>query len=241
MLEPLSKILGKIFKAIYEYLVSMGNEPAQVSYYAIALLLMAVIYKLITIPLTIQSLKQTRKTAELQPQLDELKKKYGYDQEIYTKKVQEFQKEHNLAGAGCSGCLLMILQLVIVIALFQVIKNPAMYLFDDPKKIDEIAKNFFWVKDLSLVDPTGFVLALVNSLSQLLVTYLGQSQNASAAPGMQSQQSMMYIMPIAFFFIFMKMPAGLLLYWVAGNIIEIVVKLIGNSVNANKLSVDEVK
>lgn len=241
MLEPLSQLLGKLFKFIYEYLINMGNEPAQVSYYAIALLIMAVIYKLITIPLTIQSLKQTQKTAALQPQMDELKKKYGYDQQIYQQKLQEFQKEHNLAGAGCSGCLLMILQLVIVIALFAVIREPAKYLFDNPEEINKIAKNFFWVKDLSKTDPLIYVLPLINSLSQLLVSFLGQNQTASAAPGMQSQQTMMYMLPVVFFFLFLKMPAGLLLYWAAGNIIEIIVKLIGRAVNANKMQVDEVK
>lgn len=239
MLGFLSEILGRIFKFIYEYLVALGNEPAQVSYYAIALLIMAVIYKLITIPLTIQSLKQTQKAAQLQPQMDELKKKYGYDQNIYNQKVQEFQKENNVAGAGCSGCLMMILQLVIVIALFAVIREPGKYLFDNPEDIEKIAKNFFWIKDLSIPDPTVIVLPLANSLTQLLVTYLGQ--NSNTAPAMQQQQTMMYLLPIVFFFLFMKMPAGLLLYWAAGNIIEIVVKLINRAVTANKLNVNEVE
>lgn len=234
MLEPLSQLLGRVFKFIYEYLVSLGNEPAQVSYYAIALLIMAVIYKLITIPLTVQSLKQTQKMSELQPEMDELKKKYGYDQQIYQQKVQELQKEHNVAGAGCSGCLLMILQLIIVIALFAVIKEPAKYLFDNPDEINKIARNFFWINDLSLKDPTGFVLALANSVTQFLVSYLGQSANAANNPAMQQQQMMMYMLPIVFFFLFIKMPAGLLLYWVFGNIIEIIVKLINKAVAVNK-------
>ena len=238
MLGFLSEILGRIFKFIYEYLVALGNEPSQVSYYAMALLIMAVIYKLITIPLTIQSLKQTQKAAQLQPQMEELKKKYGYDQNIYNQKVQEFQRENNVAGAGCSGCLMMILQLVIVIALFAVIREPAKYLFDNPEDIDKIARNFFWIKDMSLPDPTVFVLPLLNSLTQLLVTYLGQT--ASAGPNMKQQQTMMYMLPIVFFFLFMKMPAGLLLYWAFGNMIEIVVKLINKAVSANKSGENEV-
>lgn len=239
MLGFLSEILGRIFKFIYEYLVALGNEPAHVSYYAISLLIMAVIYKLITIPLTIQSLKQTQKAAKLQPQMDELKKKYGYDQNIYNQKVQEFQKENNVAGAGCSGCLMMILQLVIVIALFAVIREPGKYLFDNPADIEKIARNFFWIKDLSIPDPTVFVLPLANSLTQLLVTYLGQ--NSTAGPAMKQQQTMMYLLPVVFFFLFMKMPAGLLLYWAAGNIIEIIVKLINKAVTANKVNVNEVE
>lgn len=231
----LSQIIGKLFRFIYNYLVSLGNEPANISYYAIALLIMSVIYKLITIPLTIQSTKQSQKAQSLQPQMEELKKKYGYDQRIYTQKVQELQKEHNVAGAGCSSCLMMIIQMIIVIALFNVIREPQRYLFDDPKKINTIAKNFFWIKDLSLMDPTGFVLALLNSLTQFLVSFLS-SMNTPGAPAgaMQTQKMMLYIFPLVFFFVFRTLPAGLVLYWVAGNIIEIIVKLITKAFSARK-------
>lgn len=243
-MQYLSQILGRIFKFIYEWLVGLGNEPTSISYYALALLAMAVIYKLITIPLTIQSAKQTAKTQALAPQLEEIKKKYGYDQQIYQKKVAEFQKENNVSQAGCSGCLLMILQLVIVMALFRVIKEPGVYLFDDPEKINHIAKNFFWVNDLSLPDP-GYILIpflnilpLLNSLSQLLVTMLGQ--NGPSNPAMESQKTMFYMLPLVFFFLFRNMPAGLVLYWTAGNIIEIIVKLITKAASTNKNEVKEV-
>lgn len=238
-MQFLSQILGGIFKFIYEWLVALGNEPTNISYYAMALLAMAVLYKLITIPLTIQSMKQTQKAQALAPQMEELKKKYGYDQQIYQKKVAEFQKENNASQAGCAGCLMMILQLVIVMALFAVIREPHKYLFpENPNQINEIAKNFFWINDLSKADPTGFVLALLNSGTQLLVTMLGTT--GAQTPGMENQKMMFYMLPIVFFFVFRTMPAGLVLYWTAGNIIEIIVKLITKAVSANKLDVKEV-
>jgi len=234
-LQALSNLLGKVFKFIYESLVNIGAEPANISYYAIALLIMAVIYKLITIPLTLQSTKAQKKTQELQPQIEELKKKYGYDQQILNQKIQEFQKENNATAAGCSGCLMMVLQLVIVIALFAVVREPGKYLFDNPADIEKIRRNFFWINDLSTADPTGFVLALLNSLTQVAVSFLSQVSTGAESPqAEQTQKMMMYGMPIMFFFVFRTMPAGLVLYWVAGNIIEILFKGTTRLVGRNK-------
>lgn len=235
--NPLTQILGKIFKIIYETLVGLGQEPSQVSYYAIAILVMAVIYKLITIPLTIQQTKATQKTMALQPQIEELKKKYGYDQQILQRKIQELQKENNATQAGCSSCLLIILQFVIVIALFNVIRNPGNYI-----DIENIARNFFWIPDLSLADPTGFVIALLNSGTQLIVSYLSQANTPAVSEQAQSSQKMMlYMLPIVFFFVFRTMPSGLVLYWTFGNLIEIAVKLITRAVTARKLENSEVR
>lgn len=235
--NPLTQILGTIFKYIYETLVGLGSEPSQVSYYAIAILVMAVIYKLITIPLTIQQTKATQKTMALQPQMEELKKKYGYDQQILQRKIQELQKENNATQAGCSSCLLIIIQFVIVIALFNVIRNPGNYI-----DIQNISRNFFWIPDLSEADPTGFVLALLNSGTQLVVSYLSQANTPAVSEQAQSSQKMMlYMLPIVFFFVFRTMPAGLVLYWTFGNLIEIAVKSITRAVTARKLENSEVR
>ena len=134
---------------------------------------------------------------------------------------------------------MMIVQMVIVIALFQVIRNPQLYLFDSPEQYENIARNFFWMQDLAQPDPTGFVIALLNSATQLGVSMLQQAGQQNN-PQMQSTQTMFYILPIVFFFVFRNMPAGLVLYWVAGNIIEIIVKLITRAVSKPEVEVKEV-
>lgn len=241
-MNTLYQILGRVFKFIYDTLVGLGPEPEQISYYAIALLVMAVIYKLLTIPLTVQQAKATKRTAELQPKIEELKKKYGYNQEILNQKIQEFQKENNATQAGCSSCLMIIVQFVIVIALFGVIREPAKYLFDNPDQINTIARNFFWIPDLSLPDPTGWLIALLNSGSQMLVSFLSQSNQPGVNEQAQSSQKMMlYILPIVFFFMFRSMPAGLVVYWTAGNVIEIIVKLVTKFITNRQLKTNEVQ
>lgn len=234
-MQFLTDLLGGLFRYIYETLVSLGAETSSISNLAMAFIIMAVVYKLLTIPLTIQQTKATKKTAELQPKIDEIKKKYGYDQQILNQKLQEFQKENNVATAGCSGCLVMILQLVIVFALYNVVQYPGYYLFDNPEKIQQIARNFFWIEDLALSDKTGFVLAALNSLTQMGVSYLSQgTMGAQTEQAQQTQKMMMYGLPLIFFFIFRNMPAGLVLYWIVGNIIEIAVRSVGKIITIKK-------
>ncbi|MDO4778005.1 MAG: YidC/Oxa1 family membrane protein insertase [Tissierellia bacterium] len=224
-MDFLSNLLGQLFKFIYDTLESTGVNISDVSNLAIALILMSLVYKVITMPLTIQQTKNSQKTAELQPKLDEIKKKYGYDQQILNQKIQEFQKENNMASAGCSGCLLLIVQMVIVFALFNVVREPGKYLFEDPNQINNIAKNFFWIDNLFMADPTGFVFALLNSLTQLAVAYLSQnSATSQTQQAAQTQKMLMYGLPIIFFVFFRTMPAGLVLYWISGNIVEIIIK-----------------
>lgn len=224
-MEFLSNLLGQLFKFVYDTVENIGIGNATISYYAVAVIIMGLIYKLITIPMTIQSAKQAKRQQEMQPELDKIKQKYGYDQQIYQKKLQEFQKENNMMQGCGSSCLTMILQMIIAIALYNVMRDPHKYLTG----YENISRSFLWISDLSLADPTGFLLPLINSLSQLGYQYLNQNKaQAQQAAGMNT---VLYIMPIMFFFIFRSLPAGLVLYWSIGNVIEILIrgsiKLIG--------------
>lgn len=218
-MEFLSSILGKLFSFIYESLKGMGIGNGSFSTYAMTIIAMGVIYKILTIPMTLQTAKQQRKQKEMQPELDRIKQKYGYDQQIYQKKMMEFQKENNMMQ-GCGGsCLTFIFQMVIIFALYNVIKEPQKYLHD----YENINRAFFWIKDLALADPTGFALPLINSVSQLGYQFLNKS-SMDANPQAGSMQTMMYVMPIMFFFIFRNLPAALVLYWSVGNVLEILIR-----------------
>lgn len=214
----LSNVLGQLFKYVYETVEIVGLGGQTVSNYAIAVIIMGLINKLLTIPMTVQQAKQAKKQRELQPEVEKLQKKFGYNQEVYQKKLQEFQKENNMMQ-GCGGsCLTFILQMVIVIALYNVMKEPGNYL----EGYKNINRAFFWVNDLSLADPTGFALPLINSASQLGYQYLNQNQ-MQAGPGNQ-MQTMLLMLPIIFFFVFRTLPAGIVLFWTVGNVIEILIK-----------------
>ncbi|MGY3776417.1 YidC/Oxa1 family membrane protein insertase [Helcococcus sueciensis] len=217
----LDNLLGNLFKIIYNTIDSLGIGSAALSNYAMTLIVMGLIYKLITIPFTIKNAKNAERQKQLKPELDKLQQKYGYDKQIYQQKMMEFQKEHKMMQNTGAGCLTFIIQMVIIFALYNVIRNPQNYL----EGYENISRSFLWVPDLALADPTGFALPLINSLSQLGFQYLNRSTMQTAGDAGNSMMTMMYIMPIMFFFIFRNLPAGLVLYWATGNVIEIIIRL----------------
>lgn len=211
---------------IYETVSGIGTEPEMVSYFTITLMLMAVLSKLISMPLTFKTTKNAKKTQDLQPELEKLQKKYGYDERILQQKTMEFYKENNVGSAGCSSCLPMIIQLIVIIAIYNVIRNPQLYLFDNAEHFASISKNFLWIQDLTVPDPYFFGLPLINAVLQFVIQRMNPAtkQQNDAMGG--SMGMMMLIMPVIIFFLSMQWPAALLLYWSFGNILELIVRLI---------------
>jgi YidC/Oxa1 family membrane protein insertase len=82
-----------------------------------AIIGLTVLIRLILTPLTLPSLKSGQKMKELQPELAKLKEKYGQDKQLFAKKQLELFKSHGLNPAA--GCLPQIIQIVVLIALYQ--------------------------------------------------------------------------------------------------------------------------
>jgi len=83
-----------------------------------AIIFLTLLIRIILIPLTLPSLKASSKIKEITPQLEKLKKKYAKDKQKFTQAQLELYKKHGINPAA--GCLPQIIQLVILIALYQV-------------------------------------------------------------------------------------------------------------------------
>lgn len=219
-------LLGTLMRWIYDTLQANFSEPADLSFYAVSIILMTVLVSLITIPMTSGQQKQAQKTSQLKPKMDEIQKKYSYDPQIYQKKMQELYKEEGV-NPGFSSCFVMIFQLVILLALYRVIREPGTYVFKDG--FDTIKDNFYWVPTLQEKDPIIFGLPLMTSLSQFVVQLFTMKTN----PQMQAQNNpmgsmntMLLMMPLVYFFMFRNLPAGLPLYWTTSSIVRLIILLI---------------
>ena len=98
--------------------------------YGIALILFALVVKLILLPISIKSKKSTMKMTRLSPQLKELEKKYGDDKMKYQQAVQKFYQEEGISPTG--GCLWSFIPLLILIPLYEVIRRPLIYMMHLP-------------------------------------------------------------------------------------------------------------
>lgn len=108
--------LGYLFKGIY---FIVGN-------YGWALVLFTIITKLILTPLSIKQQKSTRQMQKIQPKLQELQKKYQYDKEKLNQETLKLYQDNNVSPAG--GCLPLLIQFPVLIALYSIIRSPLTYI-----------------------------------------------------------------------------------------------------------------
>ena len=200
----------------------------------IVLLLLTLIVKMCVYPFTKKSYVSSAKMRALKPYLDELNAKYP-KQEDQLKKQQEMMALYQKYGASpMGGCLPMLIQMPIFIALFNFV----------PNAIELRQENFLWVNDLSafdsliswnkdlwLIGDHISLFCLLFSVTQIINTYYTSKLQAPVAssPEMEQQQKvmrwMMYFMPVMFFFVFNDYSAGLNYYYFLSTLFSIIISI----------------
>ena len=224
MFNFIATILGKLMRLLYDNLAANFAEPKSISFYAIAIIIMTLLVSLISIPVTISTQKQAEKTRAFKPKMDEIQKKYGYDQQVLQKKMQELYKEEGVTP-GLSGCLPMIIQLLVLFGLFRMMRDTGVYVF--PEGMSHIRTDFYWVPTLLKADPLWYGLPLLTSLSQLLTTLFSMKTNPQQQQAaMGSMNTMMLVLPLVFFFTFRQLPAGLPLYYTLSSVFRLIIMVV---------------
>jgi YidC/Oxa1 family membrane protein insertase len=220
------KVFGGLLKLVFELVSKMGAEPKNFSFYAMAIIITTIIFKFILLPISLHQNKSTKKMNELQPKMKEIQNKYKNDPQTQQAKMMELYKENNYNPM--SGCLILLIQFPIILGFFAVLRDPVTYVFKSKAAYDVISKNFLWIQNLEQSDPYSWGLPLLAGVTTYLQTIL-MSANMPTDPQTQaSQKTMNIIMPIMIFFAAKSFPAGLALYWVVGNIFQIIQQLILN-------------
>ncbi len=163
--------------------------------WGVAILLLTLLVKILMNPLTIKSMKQMKGMQKLQPKLAALKEKYKNDKQRLNMETMQLFKTHKVNPMG--GCLPMVLQMPIYIALYKVLYN-SIELYHAP------FVGFY--RDLSAPDPY-FILPILLGVAMLIQQKLTPSATTDPA-----QKQMMMIMPIMFTAFMLFLPLGLVLY-----------------------------
>lgn len=171
--------------------------------YGLAIILFTVILKIVFYPLTKHSLMSMRDMAKIQPQLVYLKEKYKDDKAQLNKEMMDLYKRYKINPVG--GCLPMVLQIPVFIALYEVL-YVAIELRHAPLGL--------WIQDLAAMDPY-YITPLVMGATM----FIQQKMTPTTADPMQAK--IMMFMPIVFTFMFLKFPAGLVIYWLVNNVLSI--------------------
>lgn len=174
-------------------------------------------------PFTLLSFRSMKKMQELKPEIDRLMAHHKSDPQRANREIFALYKSHRVSPM--SGCLPMLLQIPIFIALFQAISH-----FSALR-----GEQFLWIRDLSLPDhlwqfPTElpFLGSHLNLLPLIMAGAMYIQSRMSQARSGQSQQDPMAkmfsgpIMPIMFGVMFYQVPAGLVLYWLTNTTVSLV-------------------
>ncbi len=187
----------------------------------IVLILITLLLKGITFPMVKKSYMSSAKMRVLKPKLEEATKQYDKPEDQMQKQQAMMQLYSQYGVSPLGGCLPMLIQMPIWIAMF----------FFVPNAIQLRGESFLWMEDLSTYDPIfewskpiwgiGDHLSLTCILfcvSNLLYSYMTMRQQRDQMIGQQANQLkmmqwMMYLMPVMFFFIFNDYSSGLNFYY----------------------------
>jgi len=217
--------MGAIFEAIltqpiFNLFVWIYNLVPDVG---VVILIITVLIKLALYPSTNKSIKAQKDLTELQPKLEELKKKYAGDQQKIATETMALYKEHKVNPFG--SCLPLLIQLPVFIALYWVLQSvfagdnfTLLYSFvNNPEHINPVSLKVF---DLS--KNGNIFLALLAGAAQFAQAKMFTRKKAPAVTGEagkdESMTAMMnkqmtYFMPVITVLIGYQLPGGLALYW----------------------------
>ena len=223
---PLFRWINRWFiMPLFDWLTGFGMNMG------IVLLLLTLIVKALVYPTTKKSYLSSARMRVLKPQVDALSAKYPGQEDAMKKQAEMMQlyKEYGVSPMG--GCLPMLIQMPIWIALFNFV----------PNAIELRSQSFLWAKDLSsydellhwntdiwLIGDHLSIFCLLFSLTNIINTWISMRQQQNQMSGEQAQQMkmmqyMMYIMPLMFFFMFNNYSSGLCYYYFLSGLTSILI------------------
>ncbi len=167
--------------------------------FGIVIILVALLVKLVTLPLSLKSFKSMNAMKELQPKIEEMRKKLKNNPQQLNSEMMKMYKAHGVNPM--SGCLPMLAQMPLFFALFSVFRSTILLR----------GAHFVWfINDLSR-GATSFTDPYI-SLVVIMIGFQYLSQKLTMASSQQNKM-LMYLMPAMMGFLFYKFSSGLVLYW----------------------------
>lgn len=213
---PLFRIINRWFTLyVFDWLTHMNINMG------IVLILITLLLKCITFPMVKKSYMSSAKMRVLKPKLDEATKQYDKPEDQMMKQQAMMKLYSEYGVSPFSGCLPMLIQMPIWIAMFNFV----------PNAIQLRGESFLWINDLSTYDPIiewnksiwliGDHLSLTCILfcvANVLYSWMTMRQQKDQMVGQQAEQMKMmmwmtYLMPVMFFFMFNDYSSGLNFYY----------------------------
>jgi len=218
-------MLGNIFnqllyEPIFKFLVFLYNNIPGHDL-GVVIIILTLLIRIILFPLSQKSIRSQMRMSQFKDQIKDIQNKYKSKEE-QSRELMKFYKENKINPF--SGCLPLVIQLPILIALYRVFINVL-----NPNNGLVLGHTFLGIIDLS---KTSSVLAILAGVSQFFASRLTMKRTASMPqPGVSDKaastqksmsKQMTYLFPILTIFIAWKFPAGLAFYWVVSTLLGLV-------------------
>lgn len=168
----------------------------------VGVILVTVVIRLLLWPLMTPQFRTTAKMRAIQPKVAALQEKYRDKPDEMQKRLLQLYREEKVNPF--SGCLLILLQMPFLWALFNMLRA---YPFEE---------GFLWIRDLRVADPY-FILPVLSGVTM----YAQNLLSGSGGGGDPTSKGMVAMMPIVFAGLTATLPAGVALYWVASTVFSI--------------------
>jgi YidC/Oxa1 family membrane protein insertase len=193
-------------------LLIMNWVYRHVGNYGVAIILLTVVSKVLFYPLTVKSMRSMKAMQALQPQINALRNKYKSDPQRLQRETMELYRQHKVNPMG--GCLPMVAQIPIFYALYLALSVSVELQNATFLCIGHVFGLHLWICDLASHDPT-YILPILMGVTMFV------QQKMTPTAGDPRQAKMMLVMPFIFTFMFLNLPAGLVLYWTVSNVLQI--------------------
>lgn len=200
--RPLALLLQLIYSVI-------GN-------YGFSLIILTTVIKLAMYPSYRAQTMSSLQMQTIQPKIKEIQNRYGNDKEMMNQKMQELYQKEGVNPAA--GCLPMIVQMIVIMGLFTLLRNPVMYM-NSEEMVFAIHESFFWIKDLAQPDP--WILPILAGIATFASFYFTPQPPSQGGMNDIMQKMMKYIFPIMIMWLAKTYPAGLALYWFMSQFLQI--------------------
>jgi YidC/Oxa1 family membrane protein insertase len=175
--------------------------------YGWLLVIFGVAVRLILWPLNHGAMRTSMKMQRIQPELNDIQKRYKADPQKLQAEMMRVYKEHDMSPFSTfAGCLPLLLPMPVLFALFFVFQNT----------IEFRGVPFLWLADISIKDPF-YIVPLLMGVSMFVLSWVGMRNS----PPNPQAKIMLYVFPVMMTFLFANFASGLNLYYAIQNIAAI--------------------
>jgi YidC/Oxa1 family membrane protein insertase len=207
LLEPIEGPLTSLLEWLH---TSVGLS------WAWSIVALTILVRIVLLPLTVRQIHSMQSMQAHMPEMKALQQRYKNDKQKRNEELMKFYRENNINPA--SSCLPILFQIPVFISLFFVLRDFEDEVFPKYQAMGETVDDLHWlnlVPDITAPANShwsGYLLLGLYAVSQTFSTLL-MSQTMD-----KTQRTLLLILPIAFLFVVLNFPSGLVLYWVTTNL-----------------------